>query len=54
MNKLFVAFLTISMMLSIGLQAQIIDDAPKDALYEDENIINKEPLPLPTIRAADV
>ena len=54
MNKLFVAFLTISMMLTMGMQAQIIDEAPKDALYDDENIINVAPLPLPTIRAADV
>jgi len=54
MNKLFVAFLTISMMLSMGIQAQIIDEAPKDALYDDENILNQKPMPLPTIRAADV
>ncbi len=54
MNKLFVAFLTISMMLSMGMQAQIIDEAPKDALYDDENILNQKPMPLPTIRAADV
>jgi gliding motility associated protien GldN len=54
MNKLFVAFLTISMMLSMGLQSQIIDEAPMDALYEDQNIINPRPIPLPSIRAADV
>lgn len=54
MNKLFVAFLTISMMFSLALQSQIIDEAPVDALYEDENIINKDPIPLPSIRAADV
>ena len=54
MNKLFVAFLTISMMLSMGLMAQIIDEAPKDALYDEENLLNSKPLPLPSIRAADV
>lgn len=54
MNKLFVAFLTICLMLSIGVTAQIIDEAPKDALYDAETIINKEPIPLPSIRAADV
>ena len=54
MNKLFVAFLTISVMLSLGLQSQIIDEAPLDALYDDANIINKKPIPLPSIRAADV
>jgi len=54
MNKLFVAFLTVSMMFSLALQSQIIDEAPMDALYEDENIINKDPIPLPSIRAADV
>lgn len=54
MNKLFVAFLTISLMLTMGLKAQIIDEAPKDALVDAEVIINKEPIPLPSIRAADI
>jgi len=54
MNKLFVAFLTISVMLSLGLHSQIIYEAPLDALYDDANIINKKPIPLPSIRAADV
>lgn len=54
MNKLFVAFLTISMMFSLALQSQIIDDAPLDALYDDVNILNNKPIPLPSIRAADV
>jgi gliding motility associated protien GldN len=38
----------------MGLQAQIIDEAPKDALYDDVNILNNKPIPLPSIRAADV
>ena len=54
MNKLFVAFLTISMIFSLGLQSQIIDEAPMDALYDDADIINSQPIPLPSIRAADV
>lgn len=54
MNKLFVAFLTISLMLTMGLKAQIIDEAPKDALVDDEVLINREPIPLPSIRAADI
>ena len=54
MNKLFVAFLTISLMLTLGLKAQIIDEAPKDALVDAETLINKEPIPLPSIRAADI
>lgn len=54
MNKLFVAFLTISMMFSLALQSQIIDEAPLDALYDDVNILNNKPIPLPSIRAADV
>lgn len=54
MNKLFVAFLTISMMFSLALQSQIIDEAPLDALYDDINILNNKPIPLPSIRAADV
>ena len=55
MNKLFVTFLTICMMFSLGLQSQIIDEAPMDALYnEDEIIMSTTPIPLPSIRAADV
>ncbi len=54
MNKLFVAFLTISLMLTMGLKAQIIDEAPKDALVDAETLINQEPIPLPSIRAADI
>lgn len=54
MNKLFVTLLTISLMFSLGLQSQIIDEAPIDALYDDVNILNNKPIPLPSIRAADV
>ncbi|PLX11343.1 MAG: hypothetical protein C0598_08370 [Marinilabiliales bacterium] len=54
MNKLFVAFLTISLMLTMGLTAQIIDEAPKDALVDTETLINTEPITLPSIRAADI
>lgn len=54
MNKLFVIFLTISIMLSLALQSQIIDNAPLDALYDDVHILNNKPIPLPSIRAADV
>ncbi|NOY50859.1 MAG: gliding motility protein GldN [Chlorobi bacterium] len=54
MNKLFVAFLTFCLMLTMGLEAQIIDEAPKDALFDAETVINTQPIPFPSIRAADV
>ncbi|HEY9114930.1 MAG TPA: gliding motility protein GldN [Bacteroidales bacterium] len=54
MKKLFLGLLTIALFSTIGASAQIVDEAPLDGLYEDEVLINREPIPLPTIRKADV
>jgi gliding motility associated protien GldN len=54
MKKLFLAFLTVTLLCSVGAFAQIVDEAPLDGLYEDEVLTNREPIPLPTIRKADV
>jgi len=54
MNKLFLSILALIFCCSFGASAQIIDDAPMDGLYENEMLTNKEPIPLPTIRKADV
>ncbi len=48
---IFSAFLFCSPVL---LRAQITDDAPVDGLYDDQGIINKTPMPLPSVRKADI
>ena len=42
------------MVSSMGAGAQIIDEAPQDALYEDADFLDKKPVPYPAIRKADV
>ncbi len=37
-----------------GLQAQITDEKPLDGLFVDNGMIDKDPIPLPSIRVADV
>lgn len=55
MKRLFLAFLTLMLVSSFGnLKAQIVDEAPLDALYEDEGVTDKKPIPFPSIRKADV
>ncbi len=54
MKKLFLAFLTVSLLITMGASAQIVDDAPQDALYEDNELLDKKPIPYPTVRQADV
>lgn len=57
MKSLFLAFLSLILMLSFSItdvNAQIIDEAPLDGLYEDEGILEYKPVPFPTIRKADV
>ena len=54
MKKLAPAFLTLILFAAFALQAQIIDDAPLDGLYEEEALIERDPVPLPSIRKADV
>ncbi|PKP51109.1 MAG: gliding motility protein GldN [Bacteroidetes bacterium HGW-Bacteroidetes-1] len=38
----------------INLSAQILDEKPVDGLFADNGMIDKDPIPLPTIRQADV
>jgi len=54
MKKLFLGLFTVALFWSSGGFAQIVDEAPLDGLYEDEVLVNREPIPLPTIRKADV
>ncbi len=54
MKKLFVAFVTLSMLLSLSAVSQIINEAPVDGLFAEESwSINKKPIPYPSIRKAD-
>ncbi len=54
MKRLFLALFTVFMVSSMGAGAQIIDEAPQDALYEDADFLDKKPVPYPAIRKADV
>lgn len=54
MKKLFLALFAIAMMFSLTMEAQIVDEAPVDGLYEDEELLEKVPVPLPYIRKADL
>ena len=54
MKRLFLALLISFMVFSMGASAQIIDEAPQDALYEDADFLDKQPVPYPAIRKADV
>jgi gliding motility associated protien GldN len=39
---------------AFNAEAQIVDEAPLDGLYEDEGLMEKVPVPFPYIRQADV
>ncbi len=54
MKKLFLALFAIAMAFSFSANAQIVDEAPMDQLYEDEGLKEKVPVPYPFIRKADV
>lgn len=54
MKKLFLALLTIMFAFAFSAEAQIVDEAPLDGLYEDEGLMEKVPVPYPYIRQADV
>ncbi len=54
MKRLFVALLALFMFFAPGVKAQIIDETPLDGLYRDDGTINTQPIPLPTIRKADI
>lgn len=50
--KLFAFLLLVA--VSGQSKAQILDESPKDGLFANNGRIEKEPIPLPTIRQADV
>ena len=54
MKKLLIALFVIGLAFSYNAEAQIVDDAPLDGLYEDEGLDEKVPVPYPYIRQADV
>ncbi|MCB2208328.1 MAG: gliding motility protein GldN [Bacteroidetes bacterium] len=54
MKKIILSILTLTLLISFDSVGQIIDDAPMDGLFATEDLANKEPIPNPTIRRADV
>ena len=54
MKNIILSILAFLVLLSFDSTAQIIDDAPMDGLFAAEDLANKEPIPNPTIRRADV
>jgi len=54
MKNIILSILAFMLLLSFDSTAQIIDDAPMDGLFATEDLANKEPIPNPTIRRADV
>lgn len=56
MKSLFLAFCSFILVLAftVSANAQIIDEAPLDGLFEDEGIDQYRPMPYPSIRKADV
>ena len=54
MKKLFLAFLTLSLLFSVDVKSQITDEAPVDGLFVEEGDVHITPVPFPVIRKADV
>ncbi len=54
MKRVVVALLALLLFFAPGVKAQIIDETPLDGLYRDEGVVNTDPIPLPSIRKADV
>ncbi len=54
MKKIILSILAFTLLISFDGVGQIIDDAPMDGLFATEDLANKEPIPNPTIRRADV
>jgi gliding motility associated protien GldN len=54
MKNIILSILAFLLLFSFDSTAQIIDDAPMDGLFAAEDLANKEPIPNPTIRRADV
>jgi len=54
MKNIILSILIFTMLLSFDSVGQIIDDAPIDGLFATEEMYEKEPIPNPSIRRADV
>jgi gliding motility associated protien GldN len=54
MKRLFLALFAISMVFSFSTNAQIVDEAPTDGLFDDNELLEKKPVPFPYLRQADV
>ena len=54
MKRLFLALFAIMMACTYTVNAQIVDDAPSEELYDDEGLADYVPVPYPYIRKADV
>jgi gliding motility associated protien GldN len=54
MKKIVFSILTFALLFATGGMAQFIDDAPVDGLFADNEMVNKAPIPYPSIRKADV
>jgi len=54
MKRVFVALLAFILFFALSAKAQIIDETPQDGLYRDNGIVDTKPIPLPTIRKADI
>ncbi len=54
MKNIILSILAFMLLISFDSVGQIIDDAPMDGLFATEDLANKEPIPNPTIRRADV
>lgn len=55
MKKITLYLLSIMLLCSPALlKAQITAETPVDGLYKDEGIIHKTPIPLPSVRKADI
>ena len=54
MKKIILSILIFTMLFSFDSVGQIIDDAPIDGLFATEEMYEKEPIPNPSIRRADV
>jgi gliding motility associated protien GldN len=56
MKKLIILLFVFGLIVGSGqtAMAQILDNPPVDGLFVDNGLIDKEPIPLPSIRKADV
>lgn len=55
MKKLILSIFLTGLFLSPAfVMGQITDNAPVDGLYQDQGVVNRVPMPLPSVRKADI